>query len=63
MEFSLRNLPKPVVKTSEGALFAGHVEEPRVFVAKVHEEPVGWMELGLQRWNNRMRVWEEVRLE
>ena len=55
---SLRSLPKPVPKTSQAALFADHVEEPRVFAAKAHGEPVAWMELGLQKWNNRMRIWQ-----
>jgi ribosomal protein S18 acetylase RimI-like enzyme len=31
---------------------------PRVFSAHVGNEEVGWIELGYERWNNRMRVWE-----
>lgn len=57
IELSLRSLPKPIVKSSMGTLFADHVEEPKVFVANAHGRTVAWMELGLQKWNNRMRVW------
>ncbi len=35
-----------------------HIEEPRVFAAVLDDEQVGWVELGYDRWNNRMRVWE-----
>jgi ribosomal protein S18 acetylase RimI-like enzyme len=45
-------------KNYRGKLFADHVEEPRVFSAHVGNEEVGWIELGYDRWNNRMRVWE-----
>jgi ribosomal protein S18 acetylase RimI-like enzyme len=45
-------------KSYRGKLFEDHVEEPRVFAAHVGDEEVGWIELGYERWNNRMRVWE-----
>ena len=45
-------------KNYRGKLFEDHVEEPRVFSAHVGNEEVGWIELGYDRWNNRMRVWE-----
>jgi GNAT superfamily N-acetyltransferase len=45
-------------KNYRGKLFEDHVEEPRVFTAHVGNEEVGWIELGYERWNNRMRVWE-----
>lgn len=41
-----------------GKLFEDHVQEPRVFVAVLENRQVGWVELGYDRWNNRMRVWE-----
>ena len=45
-------------KNYRGKLFEDHVEEPRVFAAHVGNEEVGRIELGYDRWNNRMRVWE-----
>jgi ribosomal protein S18 acetylase RimI-like enzyme len=45
-------------KNYRGKLFEDHVEEPRVFAAQVVNEEVGWIELGYDGWNNRMRVWE-----
>ena len=45
-------------KNYRGRLFEDHVGEPRVFAARVGQEEVGWIELGYERWNNRMRVWE-----
>jgi ribosomal protein S18 acetylase RimI-like enzyme len=54
--------PKPFEKTLEknyqGKLFEDHVEEPRAFVAVINNKQVGWIELGYDKWNNRMRVWE-----
>lgn len=53
---------KPFEKTLEkeyrGKLFEDHVSEPRVFVAAMDQKEVGWIELGYDKWNNRMRVWE-----
>lgn len=45
-------------KNYRGKLFEDHVPEPRVFVAVLENRQVGWVELGYDRWNNRMRVWE-----
>jgi len=45
-------------KDYRGKLFEDHVEEPRVFAARVGDEEVGWIEFGYDKWNNRMRVWE-----
>jgi len=45
-------------KNYRGKLFEDHVEEPRVFSAHLGNEEVGWIELGYEKWNNRMRVWE-----
>ena len=40
-----------------GKLFEDHIEEPRVFAAMLGGRQVGWIELGYDKWNNRMRVW------
>jgi ribosomal protein S18 acetylase RimI-like enzyme len=45
-------------KSYHGKLFEDHIEEPRVFAATLHGREVGWIELGYDKWNNRMRVWE-----
>ena len=51
-------LPEPAHKRFEDQLFAEHVEEPRAFAAIYNGEPVGWIELSYEKWNNRMRIWE-----
>ena len=45
-------------KNYRGRLFEDHVNEPRVFSAILSDKQVGWIELGYDKWNNRMRVWE-----
>jgi GNAT superfamily N-acetyltransferase len=58
IEFFLRPLGMTLEKNYKGKLFEDHVEEPRVFVAMQDNLKVGWIELGYEKWNNRMRVWE-----
>lgn len=45
-------------KNCHGKLFEDHVDEPRVFSAVSSGKQVGWIELGYDKWNNRMRVWK-----
>lgn len=45
-------------KNYHGRLFEDHIEEPRAFAIVSNNKQVGWIELGYERWNNRMRVWE-----
>jgi len=54
----LEALPKQIEKRFEGGLFQDFVDEPRVFAAELEGKQVGWIELGFQEWNNRMRIWE-----
>lgn len=54
---TLRPFENTLEKNYHGKLFEDHIEEPRVFVA-LDNGQVGWIELGYDRWNNRMRVWE-----
>ncbi len=49
---------KTLDKNYQGKLFEDHIEEPRVFAALCENKQIGWIELGYDRWNNRMRVWE-----
>lgn len=58
MELTLKTLEKTSEKNSESHLFEAHIEEPRVFAAELNGEQIGWIELGYEKWNNRMRVWE-----
>jgi ribosomal protein S18 acetylase RimI-like enzyme len=51
-------LPKQIEKRFEGGLFQDFVDEPHVFAAELEDKEVGWIELGFQKWNNRMRIWE-----
>lgn len=57
-KLTLTPLPKPMKKQFESELFADYVEEPRAFTAILNGEPVGWIEIGYHKWNNRMRIWE-----
>jgi GNAT superfamily N-acetyltransferase len=54
----LKHFEKPFEKVFEEKFFEKHIEEPRVFVAENGGKGVGWLELGYERWNNRMRVRE-----
>lgn len=58
IELTRKAFEKTLEKNYHGKLFEDHVEEPRVFAAVLDNEQVGWIELGYDRWNNRMRVWE-----
>lgn len=58
IELRLKPLKKPLEKVHTSALFKEHVPEPRAFAAVLEGRQVGWIELGHERWNNRMRVWE-----
>jgi len=58
MDFVLKPFEKIREKIFEDKLFEEHVEEPRVFAAVLSGKQVGWIELGYEKWNNRMRVWE-----
>jgi ribosomal protein S18 acetylase RimI-like enzyme len=58
IELVYRSFDEALVKVYRGRFFEGHVEEPRVFAAVLGGKRVGWIELGYQRWNNRVRVWE-----
>jgi ribosomal protein S18 acetylase RimI-like enzyme len=57
-ELSLKPFEKPSERTYTGRFFEEHIGEPRVFTAVLKEQQVGWIELGYDKWNNRMRVWE-----
>jgi len=58
IELVRKPFEKTLDKNYHGKLFEDHIEEPRVFVAVCENKQVGWIELGYDRWNNRMRVWE-----
>ena len=57
-KLTLKPLPEPVKKEFQSELFADHIEEPRAFAATLNNEPVGWIETGYEKWNNRIRIWE-----
>jgi len=58
IELLLKPFEKVLEKNYQGRLFEDHIEEPRVFAAVRGDKQVGWIELGYEKWNNRMRVWE-----
>jgi ribosomal protein S18 acetylase RimI-like enzyme len=58
MELTQKPFEQSVEKGFVGTLFEGHIEEPKVFAAVISNEQVGWIELGYEKWNSRMRVWE-----
>jgi ribosomal protein S18 acetylase RimI-like enzyme len=49
---------RKIDKEYHGKLFEDHIEEPKVFAAEFGGDEIGWVELGYEKWNNRMRVWE-----
>ncbi len=57
-DFTLKPLKKPIEKNYIGTFFSEHIEEPKVFVAVLTGVHIGWIELGYEKWNNRMRIWE-----
>jgi len=58
IQLRLKQFEKPLEKTYTGTFYEPHIEEPRVFVAMLKNEQAGWIELGYDKWNNRMRIWE-----
>jgi ribosomal protein S18 acetylase RimI-like enzyme len=58
IELTHKALDKELDKNYHGRLFEDQVEEPRVFAVALGNRQVGCIELGYDRWNNRMRVWE-----
>jgi GNAT superfamily N-acetyltransferase len=58
IELTLKPLERTLEKEYKGRLFEDHIEEPRVFAAVKGDGQIGWIELGYDRWNNRIRVWE-----
>jgi len=58
IEFTRKAFDGIQYKNYRGKLFEDHIDEPRVFVARLGNREVGWIELGYDKWNNRMRVWE-----
>lgn len=58
IQLVLGALPEPIEKRFEGGLFQDFVDELRVFAAELEDKQLGWIELGFQEWNNRMRIWE-----
>jgi len=58
IELTRKAFDETLNKDYHGKLFEDHVQEPRVFAACTGGREVGWIELGYDRWNNRMRVWE-----
>ncbi len=58
ISLSRKAFEKTLNKEYHSRLFEDHIGEPRVIVARLDNEDVGWIELGYDKWNNRMRVWE-----
>lgn len=58
MKLMRKAFDKNSEKEYHGRLFEDHIDEPRVFAAVQGNEQIGWIELGYEKWNNRMRVWE-----
>jgi ribosomal protein S18 acetylase RimI-like enzyme len=58
IELIQKPLEKPLEKNFTGTLFEEHIEEPRAFAVVLNDEQIGWIEVGYEKWNNRMRVWE-----
>ncbi len=55
--FQYQNHPNKIVKSSKDALVPSYIEEPLVFIAYKDDKEVGYLTLGIERWNNRLRIW------
>ena len=58
IELTCKAFENRLDKNYHAKLFEDHIEEARVFAAVLGNNQVGWIELGYDKWNNRMRVWE-----
>src|SRR4030042_5419321 len=58
IDVALKPLENKLEKNYQGRLFEDHVEEPRVFAAMLGDRQIGWIELGYEKGNKRMRGWE-----
>jgi len=58
IELTRKMAGERVERDYHGRLFEEQINEPRVFAAKFDGIEIGWIELGYEKWNNRMRVWE-----
>jgi len=58
IELTLKPLERTLERKDESNFFEPYINEPRVFTAELDGEQIGWIELGYDAWNNRMRVWE-----
>ena len=57
ISFCPRLFPKPVEKELEVSWMQDFLHDPQLFAAVTErEELAGYLELNLERWNNRMRV-------
>lgn len=54
----LKSFDRRVEKLSESVMFNTYVENPLAFKAVHLREDVGYLQLGHERWNNRLRIWE-----
>ena len=57
-KLQLRPLPHEVEKSCESELFQWMVLEPRAFAAVEDGKEVGWIEIDLNAFKDRTRVWE-----
>jgi ribosomal protein S18 acetylase RimI-like enzyme len=58
IELTRRATEERIEKDYHGRLFEEQIKEPRAFAAKSDGIEIGWIELGYEKWNNRMRIWE-----
>ena len=49
-------LPEPLVKSFESSLYSGWLTDPKDFGAFDEEKLLGFIELSLEDWNNRLRI-------
>lgn len=68
IELKLQTANKPIVKDYEEPLWQEWMDEEsddgaRIFGVKIDGEIVGWMTVGMESWNNRLRVYELLVLE
>jgi len=68
IELRLKRSDKPIIKDYEEPLWQQWMDEEsdwgtQIFGAEVDGRVVGWMTLGMESWNNRLRIHEILVLE
>lgn len=57
-KLELKQFPSSITKRFESQLFEPFIENPVAYLGTVDGAKAGYMQLGFESWNKRMRIWE-----